>query len=217
MNVAPDRLPEGTKRGLLDVLVRQEQTAEQLAERLGVSPTAVRQHLATLTGLGLVERRKSGTRGGRPAFLYRLSDVGRRAYPKRHDLLVRELVATLIAREGEERTLAIITEAARHLAAKAADEIGALGATERIAAIAAWLEAEFAWEADVEKFPGGGVRFVVHRCPFHAVSAMHPKVCGAFFQALLEEVTEAGPFDHRPLGDDFCCCVLETPPEKTAG
>jgi predicted ArsR family transcriptional regulator len=149
VNVAPDRLPEGTKRGLLDVLVRQEQTAEQLAERLGVSPTAVRQHLATLTGLGLVERRKSGTRGGRPAFLYRLSDVGRRAYPKRHDLLVRELVATLIAREGEERTLAIITEAARHLAAKAADEIGALGATERIAAIAAWLEAEFAWEADV--------------------------------------------------------------------
>lgn len=207
--MTPDRLPEGTKRGLLDLLVRQEQTAEQLAERLGVSPTAVRQHLATLAGLGLVERRKAGTRGGRPAFLYRLSELGRRAYPKRHDLLVRELVAALIEREGEERTLAIVTEAARHLAARVEDEIGAVGATERTAAVAAWLEAEFAWEANVERTADGGVRFVVHRCPFQAVSTEHPAVCGAFFRTLLEQLTKAGPFGHRPLGDDFRCCVLE--------
>lgn len=215
--MSPDRLPEGTKRGLLDLLVRQEQTAEQLAERLEVSPTAVRQHLATLAGLGLVERRKSGTRGGRPAYLYRLSELGRRAYPKRHDLLVRELVATLIAREGEERTLTIVTEAARHLARQVEDEIGADRPTDRVAAIAAWLEAEFAWEADVETTPDGGVRFVVHQCPFAAVSAVHPNVCGAFFGALLEGVTGAGPFGHRPLGDGFCCCVLEAPPRETTG
>ena len=215
--MAPDRLPEGTKRGLLDLLVRQEQTAEQLAERLRVSPTAVRQHLATLAGLGLVERRKSGTRGGRPAFLYRLSELGRRAYPKRHDLLVRELVGTLVAREGEERTLEIVTEAARHLAQKVEEEVGADRSADRVAAIAAWLEAEFAWEADVERIPDGGIRFVVHRCPFAAVSAVHPNVCGAFFGALLESATGAGPFDHRPLGDGFCCCVLETPPREAAG
>jgi predicted ArsR family transcriptional regulator len=215
--VTTDRLPEGTKRGLLDLLVRQEQTAEQLAERLGVSPTAVRQHLATLAGLGLVERRKAGTQGGRPAYLYRLSELGRRAYPKRHDLLVRELVAALIAREGEERTLEIVTEAARHLAKKVDDDVGDPGPEERVAAIAAWLEAEFSWEADVERTPAGGVRFVVHRCPFEAVSAVHPKVCGAFFRALLEGVTDAGPFDHRPLGDDFRCCVMEASPEGTTG
>ncbi|HEU4464356.1 MAG TPA: ArsR family transcriptional regulator [Gemmatimonadota bacterium] len=209
--MTPDTLPEGTKRGLLDLLVRQEQTAEQLAERLGVSPTAVRQHLATLSGLGLVERRKAGTRGGRPAFLYRLSGPGRRAYPKRHDLLVRELVATLIAREGEERTLAIVTEAAERLATKAEDEVGAAGHSGRTAATAAWLESEFSWEADVEETPEGGLRFVVHRCPFQAVSAMYPEVCGAFFRALLEGMTDAGPFHHSPLGDDFRCCVLETP------
>ena len=208
-------LPEGTKRGLLDLLVRQEQTAEQLADRLGVSPTAVRQHLSTLAGLGLVERRKAGTRGGRPAYLYRLSELGRRAYPKRHDLLVRELVAALIAREGEERTLEIVTEAARHLAGRVDDEVGDSGPAERIAAIAAWLEAEFSWGADVKKIPGSGVRFVFPRSPFEAVSALHPKVCGAFFRALLEGATDAGPFDHRPLSGDFCCCVLEASPEGT--
>lgn len=213
--MTPDRLPEGTKRALLDLVVRQEQTAEQLAEKLGVSATAVRQHLGTLAGLGLVARRKAGTRGGRPAFLYRLSELGRRAYPKRHDLLVRELVAALIAREGEERTLAIVTEAAKHLAENVEGEIGS-GSAERIEAIAGWLEAEFAWEADLERIPGGGLRFVVHRCPFQAVSAVHPTVCGAFFRALLEGMTGAGPFDHRPLGDGVCCCVLEAPPAETA-
>lgn len=204
-----ERLPEGTKRALLDLLVRREKTAEQLAEELDVSATAVRQHLGTLAGLGLVERRKAGTRGGRPAFLYRLSELGRRAYPKRHDLLVRELVAAFMAREGEERTLAIVTEAARHLADRVAEEVGS-GSPERIEAITGWLEAEFAWEADVEQTPGGGLRFVVHRCPFQAVSAVHPSVCGAFFCALLEGVTKAGPFDHRPIGDGVCCCALET-------
>jgi predicted ArsR family transcriptional regulator len=211
--VTGDHLPEGTKRALLDLLVRQERSAEQLAEGLGVSPTAVRQHLATLSGLGLVERRKSETRSGRPAFLYRLSELGRGAYPKRHDLLVRELVATLIEREGEERTLEIVTEAARHLADRVGDELGGVEPAVRVAEIAAWLEAEFAWEADVETTPEGGLRFVVHRCPFQAVSELHPRVCGAFFRALLEGVTDAGPFGHRPLGDDFCCCVLEAPPE----
>ena len=53
-------------------------------------------------------------------------------------------------------------------------------------------------------------RFVVHRCPFQAVSAVHPAVCGAFFRALLEGMTDAGPFDHRQVGDGVCCCVLES-------
>lgn len=210
-----DALPEGTKRALLDLLVRREQTAEQLAERLRVSATAVRQHLGTLTGLGLVERRKAETHGGRPAFLYRLSELGRRAYPKRHDLLVRELVSTLMAREGEARTLAIVAEAAQHLARKVEGRAGS-GAAGRIDAIAAWLEEEFAWEADVERTPGGGLRLVVHRCPFQAVSAVHPSVCGAFFRALLEGMTDGGPFEHRPLGDGVCCCVLEPAPEPSA-
>lgn len=207
------RLPEGTKRGLLDLLVRQERTAEELAELLVVSPTAVRQHLATLAGLGLVERRKSGTRGGRPAFLYRLSAQAHRAYPKRHDLLVREILEALIEREGEEEALAVVTDAARHLARKVQIGSGDPGATGRIDALAAWLEAEFAWEADFERRPDG-LRFVVHRCPFQAVSTEHPAVCGAFFRTLLEELTNAGPFIHHPMGDGICCCALESLPER---
>ena len=91
-------LPAGTKRRLLDLLLREERTAEDLAAGLDVSPTAVRQHLATLSALGLVERRRADPTSGRPAYVYRLGELGRRVYPKRHDLLVRELIAALIER-----------------------------------------------------------------------------------------------------------------------
>ncbi|HEY7472239.1 MAG TPA: ArsR family transcriptional regulator [Gemmatimonadota bacterium] len=207
-----ETLPEGTKRTLLDLLVRRERTAEELAGLLDVSATAVRQHLSTLSGLGLVERRKGDTRGGRPAFLYRLSEIGRRAYPKRHDLFARELISTLIAREGPEWTLAVVTDTARHLADEVRGEIVVADRDRRLEALAGWLESKFAWEADVEEDPGGGTRFVVHQCPFQAVSADHPAVCGAFFTTLLEQLTDAGPYVHRPIGDGVCCCALETLP-----
>jgi DeoR family suf operon transcriptional repressor len=203
-----DRLPEGTKRALLDLLVRQERTAEELARDLDVSATAVRQHLATLSGLGLVERRKADTQGGRPAFLYRLSTVGRRAYPKRHDLFARELISTLVEREGPEWTLGLVTDTARHVADEARAGISAANGGG-LKALARWLEAEFAWEADVEEGRDGGHRFIVHQCPFQAVSADYPAVCGAFFTTLLEQLTGEGPFVHRPIGDGICCCALE--------
>ncbi|MGH7565799.1 MAG: helix-turn-helix transcriptional regulator [Gemmatimonadota bacterium] len=204
-----ERLPEGTKRSLLDLLLRDERTSEDLAASLHVSATAIRQHLATLTGLGMVERRKAATSGGRPAFLYRLSDLGRRSYPKRHDLLVRELIETLIARQGQDWTLAVVTDAAARLAEGVRDRLEGLDPGERWDAVLAWLEEEFAWEANAEDRPGSGPRLVLHQCPFHSVSSDHPAICGAFFTTLLDRLTGAGPFVHRPIADGVSCCALE--------
>jgi predicted ArsR family transcriptional regulator len=194
---------------LLDLLLREERTAEDLASGLDVSPTAVRQHLATLSALGLVERRTADPTSGRPAYVYRLGELGRRAYPKRHDLLVRELIAALTALEGREATLAIIADAARRVAEDARETLGDSDPARRWESALAWLEAEFAWEADVEEEADGGRRFVLHQCPFQAVSADHPAVCGAFFTTLLEQLTGGGPYVHRVIRDGVRCCALE--------
>ena len=203
-----EALPTGTKRAVLDLLLRYERSAEDLAERLAVSPTAVRQHLATLAGAGLVLRRKADAISGRPAYLYRLSDLGRDLYPKRHDLLLRGLVAALIARQGREWTLDVAREVALDLAGAAHVETG--DASERWRAALEWLEAELGWEASVEPLPGGGHRVVLHQCPFRAVSVDDPAVCGTVLAALIERLTGAGPFVHRPIGDGVRCCMLET-------
>jgi DeoR family suf operon transcriptional repressor len=203
-------LPTGTKRSLLDLLLRTERTAEDLAKRLGVSPTAVRQHLSMLVGSGLVARRTGDPVSGRPAYLYRLSELGRRLYPKRHDLLLRGLVEVLLSRQGRDWTLEVVAEVARDLATAARAERNGRNVGERWSDGLAWLESELGWEAEVEELPGGGRRVVLHQCPFRAVSADHPAVCGAFLTALLDGLTGAGPFRHRPIGDGLRCCALET-------
>ena len=202
-------LPTGTKRRLLDLLLRHERTAEDLAARLDVSPTAVRQHLATLSASGLVDRRTADPTAGRPAYVYRLGELGRRVYPKRHDLLVRELIAALTAREGREATLTILADAARRVAQDAHETLGDSDPARRWESALAWLEAEFAWEADVEEMADGGRRFVLHQCPFQAVSADHPAVCGVFFTTLLEQLTGGGLYVHRVIRDGLRCCALE--------
>jgi DeoR family suf operon transcriptional repressor len=202
-------LPTGTKRRLLDLLLRHERTAEDLAARLDISPTAVRQHLATLSASGLVDRRTADPTAGRPAYMYRLGELGRRVYPKRHDLLVRELIAALTAREGREATLTILADAARRVAQDAHETLGDSDPARRWESALAWLEAEFAWEADVEEMADGGRRFVLYQCPFQAVSADHPAVCGAFFTTLLEQLTGGGPYVHRVIRDGLRCCALE--------
>src|SRR5688500_3513357 len=136
-------LPAGTKRKLLDLLLRGERTAEALAGELDVSPTAVRQHLATLTALGLVERRTAAPPAGRTACLCRLGEAGRLACPRRHDLLRRELSEALLAREGREGALAVVTDAAQRVAEEASAGIADLGPEERWEKLVAWLEEEF--------------------------------------------------------------------------
>lgn len=213
----PERLPAGTKRSLLDQLLQGERTAEDLAERLGVSPTAVRQHLSTLVGSGLVERRTAEPVGGRPAFLYRLSELGRGLYPKRHDLFLRGLVDALLARQGREWTLAVVGDVARAVADAARDDLDGRDADARWDAALEWLEAELGWEAHVEDLPGGGRRVVLHQCPFRAVAVEHPAVCGTFLSTLLDRLTRAGPFAHRPIGDGVRCCALESPRSRPSG
>jgi len=200
-------LPVGVKRTVLDLLLRRERTAEEIAAAIGVTATAVRQHLGTLLGLGLLDRRKAGTQGGRPAFVYRLNEAGRDAYPKRHDLLSRELVASLLEREGRERTLAVVTDAARRLADANRARFEHLAPGARWDAVLAWLEEELAWEAEAPA-ANGSRRIVLHQCPFRAVSAEHPAVCGAFLATLVERLTGVGPFAHRPIGDGLVCCAL---------
>ena len=212
-----ERLPAGTKRALLDLLLQTERTADDLADRLGVSATAVRQHLSTLVGSGIVERRKADPVGGRPAFLYRLSELGRGLYPKRHDLFLKGLVEALLARQGHEWTLAVVAEVAREVADAAQDGLDGRDPGERWSAALEWLEAELGWEAEVEELPEGARRVVLHQCPFRAVSADHPAVCGTFLSVLLDCLTLAGPFSHQPIGDGVRCCALESARGRSSG
>lgn len=215
MDRAPG-LPAGTKHDILKLLVRQELGADDLAERLGVSGAAVRQHLDTLRALGLVDRRKVVTQPARPTYLYRLSTEGQRAFPKRYDLLLGLLVEALLDRHGPAAVADVIAAAAGRLAERVRGRFATTDERRRWDLLLGWLEEELAWQADAVEEGGGVRRVVIHQCPFQDVSRGHPAVCGVFFRTLIRALYGEVPVEHRPELGLACCSLTIGPPRPPA-
>src|SRR5579884_2917720 len=93
----------GTRRRILDHLHGRGRTSvRELAAALGITPTAVRRHLAGLEGDGLVEKHSERGRVGRPAHVYALSESGEAGYPHNYDVLANLLLEEVRAMAGAE-------------------------------------------------------------------------------------------------------------------
>lgn len=202
-----DPLPSGTRREILEQLAWGAASAAELADSLGISSAAVRQHLGRLLGEGLVVRRKRTPTAGRPAYAYRLSDLGQSAFPKRYDVLLAEIVEALLERRGREEALAVVEEAAERFARRLEGKFAEPSGPEGWGEIYGWLEEEFQWRAAFRE-EDGTRRLVLHHCPFAAVSTDHPVVCGRFFTVLLRSLT-GERIRHVAIRDGVRCCALE--------
>ncbi len=199
-------LPPGTKHDILRLLVKQELSAHTMADRLGVSPAAVRQHLDTLRALGLIMRRKQVTRPSRPTYLYQLSPLGQRAFPKRYDLFLELMIEVLLERHGADSVAELVEAAARRLAERVRERFQRIDAPTRWALLVDWLEEELTWQADVAHEPEGGRRITVHQCPYHDVSRWCPAVCGVFFGTLIQALYGDVPVEHALAPSGPACC-----------
>ena len=81
-------------------------TAVALAERLGLTPAAIRRHLDVLVERGHLvarEQRTYGARGrGRPAKVFALTDAGRNGFYAAYDDLAVQALEFLAAQAGDE-------------------------------------------------------------------------------------------------------------------
>jgi DeoR family transcriptional regulator, suf operon transcriptional repressor len=208
------KLPEGTKHDILKLLMKQELSSQALADELGVSPTAVRQHLETLAALGLVQRRKVVTQPSRPTFLYQLSPQGAAAFPKRYDLLLTLMVDVLLERHGVETVAVIVQDAARRLAERVRPRFANADAPRRWDLLLDWLEEELAWHADVS-VDNGRHRLTIHQCPFQEISTKQPAVCGVFFRTLIQSLYAEVEIEHvGAVTGPACCSLLIAPLER---
>src|SRR5262249_55911329 len=106
---APDAAPSPalaslphTRRAILVALKeRGEARADELAEALGITVSAVRQHLQTLTAAELVAHREQRGTPGRPKHAYHLSEAGEALFPRAYGALANELLDYLDAGDVE--------------------------------------------------------------------------------------------------------------------
>lgn len=143
---------------------------DEIAGHLGVTRTAVRQHLAALEREGLIQRGATRPTGRRPEQLHQLSARGRELFPKQYQLLGDLLIGEIAELIGRERLVELLRGLGRKLAAdmeqQAVDEV-------RIA----MHMTQIGYEAEVFFRDAGDAEIVAHNCVFHHLANLHPEVC----------------------------------------
>ena len=162
---------------LLLLKTRGPQTAQALADLLGLSSMGVRRQLESSMAKGLVASVDTPGKVGRPVRRWMLTEAGHARFPDRHADLTLELIAQVRALFGEaglERLLA-----ARAVAGEAAyrrQVEGVPGLAGKVAALAQAREAE-GYMAASEIAADGSVLLFENHCPIGAAARSCESLC----------------------------------------
>lgn len=177
-----DRLVGGTRQNVLELLVRSDRTVQELAEEIGVSPNAIRGHLAVLERDGLVvQREMRRDTGGKPASVYALSADADELFPKAYAIVLEGILAVLDEREGSGR----VQETLAEVGARAA--VPASGTQEERVRAAADILRSLGGSLEVYR-EDGHWKIQGFSCPLSAVTARDARVCG-LAKALVAKTT----------------------------
>jgi len=150
-------------------------TIDELMERLGVTRTAVRQHLAALQRDGEVARGGLRPTGGRPQHVYVLTEAGAERFTRRYSWFADLLIGLLRSELGQEDLRARLTTmgetAAAALLRGAAPDARLSG---RLGELAAAMRA-LGYETDPVNPREKEV--VARNCIFHQLAVANPEVC----------------------------------------
>lgn len=172
-----------------------EVTVQEIAGQFGIHPNVARLHLSKLEDVSMLvsDTKKSGTGGGRPSRLYRLSDeVIQLHFPYRDYQLLAKIAFESMASLGEPGRQALFATGkgfGTELMARAAGSASTFEEKLVIlkqAAILAGFSPEF--EGDPEK---GEVRFSIFNCPFKEIAREDPDMVCRMHHAFLTGMFEA--------------------------
>ena len=192
-------------------------TVADVAAEFGLHPNVARMHLAKLEQAGFLAtgfRRAAG--GGRPAKLYRLSDlvVTFGFPPRRYELLSKLALDALAAGGTRDDALRVCREAGaaegrRALAGDAEPPRDRAAAAALVASITEeqGLLPEVAWQ-------DGALSVVVNNCSFRELSGADPDLVCAMHRAFLEGILQVATAGLGPLRIDPGDCRISCGGER---
>jgi predicted ArsR family transcriptional regulator len=189
-------------------------TAAALAERLDLTPAAVRRHLDHLVAGGAVEAREPrvyGTRGrGRPAKLFALTESGRDHFDQHYDDLAVQALRFLAETGGEDAVMAFARRRMADLESNYREILAAEPEAAPAEALARALT-NGGYAASVRTGPVGAQLCQQH-CPVAHVAHEFPQLCEAetevISKVLDRHVQRLATIAH---GDGVCTtCIPDT-------
>jgi DeoR family suf operon transcriptional repressor len=182
-------LPETRREILILLRKRGEAGVDDLADALGITASAVRQHLAGLAAAGFVAHRTARSGRGRPRHLYRLSAGAEALFPKYYSELTNELLSyvqdedpAVVERIFERRRRRRVEGAVERMRGKSF-----AGKVEELARI---LDRD-GYLADFERAADGTFLVTEHNCAILGVAQRWGLACSTEIAFLREVLPEA--------------------------
>jgi DeoR family suf operon transcriptional repressor len=205
-----------TRRALLVTLrKRGALRAEELAQELGVTVSAIRQHLQGLAAADLVVHSDERSGPGRPRRSYALGPAAEALFPKAYGTLTLELLDHLadedpgvVRRAFERRRDARV--------ARVAERLEGLSFEQRVAEVAKVLD-EDGYLADFTRTDDGeGFLLREHNCAILAVARRYGHACSTELSFLREVLPGATVTRVGHILSGQHACVYEVRPQQAA-
>jgi predicted ArsR family transcriptional regulator len=198
----------GRDRVLLVLKTRGPQTASRIAERLGVTAMAVRQHLSSLQEDGLVEFVDERRKVGRPARLWRLTTASSGLFPDCHAELAVGMLHAIRSAFGDRGLERLTEERTREQTEKYRRRMpGPDKPLEKRVATLARLRREEGYMAEWRRDRDGTLWLLENHCSIAMAARVCPSLCGGeltLFRTLLGDSVSVERVEHLISGDRRC-------------
>jgi predicted ArsR family transcriptional regulator len=196
------------------ILTNGPSSAAVLAERLELTPAAVRRHLDHLLDEGLVESREErvyGPRGrGRPAKVFVLTDTGRHAFHQAYDDLATTAMRFIAEAGGDDAVAEFARRRVAEVEERYREQVALAPESKKAEVLAQALTADGYAASTAEA--GHGAQLCQHHCPVAHVAEQFPQLCEAetevFSRLLGKHVQRLATIAH---GDGVCTTHIPGP------
>lgn len=170
------RFASGSDAALLDLLrAAGPMGVAEMAQAMGVTPTAVRQRLTRVTAQGLVDREAIRHGRGRPKHRYQLTDQGLRATGSNFTDLALAMWREISALDNAEIRESLLRKVVKNLVREYAHQIEGQTVHERMESLTRLL-ADRHVPFSAEETPEVPV-LTAHACPYPELSEKDPSIC----------------------------------------
>ncbi|MBU7023907.1 MAG: ArsR family transcriptional regulator [Theionarchaea archaeon] len=188
---------------ILKILKKECSTVDTLSSKIGISPTAVRQHLAILERESLVtgETLKEGI--GRPKVIYSITEEAEKLFPKHYGWLMGQVISLLLEQLGEEHVHSMFNHIGTRFAEPYLEKVEGKSLEERAAEVTKILNEWGAYAALEDD--DHSITLKNYNCAFYQVAQVHPQVCNVH-TTFLEKLLEKKPEQTASMaeGNDYC-------------
>lgn len=153
-------------------------TLDELVAAIGLSRTAVNQHLMALERDGYVRKGPSRKTAGRPQNVYVLTEEGTNLFPKQYSWFSKLLIQTLREQVGPERVSQFMYDLGVKLSSGLIPRLVGKNRSERIDEIVAIMnETGFIAKTLAPEATDKLLRVECKNCVYHDLSKDYPEVC----------------------------------------